>query len=560
MLLAFILPMEIDAPWIQIGPLDVTNVEICLGIVLLLALVRWAIDGQPALRIPRTWQLLGAFFLAALLISTLAAPVYRENSLLATLRTLSGIALTLATIIIVRSKRDLAYVAAALAGGALVASIIGLAEIAQGDEIAWLSYFREAPTVAGGILRLSGTFDYSNQAAMFIEATLPLLAALVVLAWRRKRTGLTIGLFLGAMILVQTALFSYSRSAIALVVLFSLMAIFGSIWIRNRRSFDGANVLIFLGLGALLIVVVNVLTDPAWRLRLTSEGDIAWYQIEMQAPAILNLEANQEELVTITVKNEGVLSWTSSGISPIYLSARWVHPESENQFAKQPRWALARTIDPGETETMDVLLRAPAVAGEFTLIWDLVQENVTWFGAKTGNETSTEVSVSGDGSLSEAEQGLVESGELVEEWQIPAPIPGRSVLWRAALDLWQERPILGIGLDNFRLRYGEELGHELYDQSIHTNNWYIEMVVSLGLLGALPFLIWLGVLVIDMIRRIRTGGIWTVAIAVALIAYLLHGLLDYFLLFNPTGLLFWMLVGMWTALNYQMEGEEVVCA
>ena len=264
--------------------------------------------------------------------------------------------------------------------------------------------------------------------------------------------------------------------------------------------------------------------------------------------------------MTITVKNDGVLSWTSSGISPIYLSARWVHHESENQLAKQPRWALARTIDPGETETMDVMLRAPAVAGEFTLIWDMVQENVTWFGAKTGNETSTEVIVSGDGSLLDFQQSLLESGELVDEWQIPAPIPGRSTLWRTAMSLWRARSILGIGLDNFRLRYGEELGHEYYDQSIHTNNWYIEMVVSLGLLGALPFLIWLGVLVIDMIRRIRTGGIWTAAIAFALIAYLLHGLLDYFLLFNSTGLLFWMLVGMWVALNYQMEGYEVVRA
>jgi hypothetical protein len=35
------------------------------------------------------------------------------------------------------------------------------------------------------------------------------------------------------------------------------------------------------------------------------------------------------------------------------------------------------------------------------------------------------------------------------------------------------------------------------------------------------------------------------AVAVALLAYFFHGFLDYFMLFNATALLFWLLIGLW---------------
>jgi hypothetical protein len=66
-------------------------------------------------------------------------------------------------------------------------------------------------------------------------------------------------------------------------------------------------------------------------------------------------------------------------------------------------------------------------------------------------------------------------------------------------------------------------------------------------LGALPFFIWLGLLGLDLWRSGRqpTASIWQCAIVAGLLAFFLHGLLDYFLLFNATGLLFWLLVGLW---------------
>jgi O-antigen ligase len=96
------------------------------------------------------------------------------------------------------------------------------------------------------------------------------------------------------------------------------------------------------------------------------------------------------------------------------------------------------------------------------------------------------------------------------------------------------------------------MGWQAWNTSIHTNNWYVETAVSVGLLGTIPFFGWMALLSLDLFNHIRSRRItlWQIALACALIAYAIHGLLDYFLLFNGTGLLFWILVGMWMVLAW----------
>src|SRR5690606_21128605 len=134
-----------------------------------------------------------------------------------------------------------------------------------------------------------------------------------------------------------------------------------------------------------------------------------------------------------------------------------------------------------------------------------------------------------------------DTGTFEESWEFAAPIPGRLTLWRTAGQLWWARPLAGVGLDNFRLLYGRPLGAESWNTTIHTNNWYVETLVSSGLLGSLPFFLLLALLVVDIVRVLRgpAATAWQAAVAAGLLAYLIHGFLDYFLLFNATGLLFW---------------------
>ena len=61
--------------------------------------------------------------------------------------------------------------------------------------------------------------------------------------------------------------------------------------------------------------------------------------------------------------------------------------------------------------------------------------------------------------------------------------PGRFVLWRAAAGLLADRPLLGVGPDNYRLRYGDTAGLATFDRRVHANNMYIEMAVGGGLVA-----------------------------------------------------------------------------
>jgi O-antigen ligase len=206
---------------------------------------------------------------------------------------------------------------------------------------------------------------------------------------------------------------------------------------------------------------------------------------------------------------------------------------------------LQQALAPGEVLQQEVALRAPKVPGDYSFEWDLIQENVVWFSVKNGLHTSSQVTVLPNPDMdSEPAETVATTSSAV----IP-PIPDRRTLWRAAAQLLLDHPLFGIGQDNFRLMHGRVYGWDVWNDTIHTNNWYIETVVSLGLLGSLPFLAWLGFLTIDLIKKVRRPAVRVeqAAVAVGLFAFFIHGLLDYFLAFHATGLLFWLLVGLWVS-------------
>jgi hypothetical protein len=214
---------------------------------------------------------------------------------------------------------------------------------------------------------------------------------------------------------------------------------------------------------------------------------------------------------------------------------------------------LRQEVRPGESISLVIPVKAPRQEGEYKVIWDMVQENIVWFGQKSGIVSNSQVTVLENPRASE--DAAAREMPLVKGTEYVPPIPGRLTLWTVAWRQFQRYPLLGIGLDNFRLTYGRELGYSNWNESVHTNNWYWETLVSLGLVGSLPFFAWLLLLLIDMGRKLRqpTVTLWQMAIAAGLLAYFIHGLLDYFLLFNTTALLFWLLVGLWLSRSQKVS-------
>jgi O-antigen ligase len=191
---------------------------------------------------------------------------------------------------------------------------------------------------------------------------------------------------------------------------------------------------------------------------------------------------------------------------------------------------------------MDLEVLAPENPGAYRLEWDVVQEGIIWFTQLTGIRNTTTVAV-GDGR----EPPPTAAGTAEQPAADPR-IPPRTELWSAAFDLLSERPLLGIGLDTFRLSYGKLVDLPTWNRTVHSNSLYVETLVSLGILGSLAFFGWLLALGSDLARVLfRSPTVLRAALAAGLFAYLIHGFFDYFLLFSSTGLLFWILCGLWLA-------------
>ena len=106
--------------------------------------------------------------------------------------------------------------------------------------------------------------------------------------------------------------------------------------------------------------------------------------------------------------------------------------------------------------------------------------------------------------------------------------------------------------------YGAQLGLETWDERVQANNLYLELLADTGLLGLAAFL-WLilaplaeAVRAMRAPRPIRTPtSYWLLGCCLGVLAFLVHGLLDSFLAFTPTALLFWVLLAMISSLTAQ---------
>lgn len=127
--------------------------------------------------------------------------------------------------------------------------------------------------------------------------------------------------------------------------------------------------------------------------------------------------------------------------------------------------------------------------------------------------------------------------------------------WRIALRMARKCPLLGVGPDNFRWVYGDFAGVATWDTGGHANSLYFEWLADTGLPGLCLFL-WLAWRLLQASftglfdRRVASPEsrtplpVWRLAMAVSLLTWFLHGLLDYFYEPLPTNLAFWLMAGL----------------
>jgi hypothetical protein len=242
--------------------------------------------------------------------------------------------------------------------------------------------------------------------------------------------------------------------------------------------------------------------------------------------------------VPVRLRNTGGTTWDSSGQRPFQLSYHWLRAGDDAVVI----WEGMRTpfpvrVPPGSTIALDALVEAPSEPGEYRLMWDVEQRHLLWFSTEPGAALpTTRVVVSGP---------RVGSPPEVAPTTLPSNVvrPGRGQLWRAAAGLLAGRPIVGIGPDNYRLRYGEAAGLSTFDRRVHANNMYLEILVGAGIVGAAAFAWLCRAIAIELAAALRASAGTTLepaaaAIAAAVVAIALHGLVDSFLSFTATYTLF----------------------
>ena len=120
----------------------------------------------------------------------------------------------------------------------------------------------------------------------------------------------------------------------------------------------------------------------------------------------------------------------------------------------------------------------------------------------------------------------------------------RKQLWYAAWSAFTEHPLLGIGPGQFQIAYPRWLPHVTPDPSLHTNQLYLGILAEGGVVTLLAFV---GI-VFTATRTLavrRRRGSPAVAVALgALAAWLAHGTLDTFLLFNGVAWAFWLILSL----------------
>jgi O-antigen ligase len=143
--------------------------------------------------------------------------------------------------------------------------------------------------------------------------------------------------------------------------------------------------------------------------------------------------------------------------------------------------------------------------------------------------------------------GFTMLSSTLEEW-VSSAMPARPELWLAAVRLFRQHPLLGVGPDNFRRRYPEVIapksGKKYDDDRLHANSFYFETLADLGIFGVAALVLLLVALGRAVLAHARARRLPLLACGIAAALFFVHGLLDYFLEFTPLYGLFWLTLGL----------------
>ncbi|OQY26299.1 MAG: hypothetical protein B6I38_11605 [Anaerolineaceae bacterium 4572_5.1] len=98
---------------------------------------------------------------------------------------------------------------------------------------------------------------------------------------------------------------------------------------------------------------------------------------------LLAMQVEKTITVSLTLQNDGIFTWVRGGENPFHLGFKWFNAQGEQlQFPDELnfRTTLPYDVAPNQKVKLNASLRAPDAPGSYKLRWDMVHEQITWFG------------------------------------------------------------------------------------------------------------------------------------------------------------------------------------
>ena len=486
-------------------------------------------------------------WMAMMAVAAVLTDADRTNAIKTTGRLIvSGLTGLMVAAGVTNARRMALVLTAAVVAGLVVASLAILEVRRVPSVVMTLEAFRDGLSTVGGQVRASSTVQYPTITAMYLE--LVFCGALGVLLWLGERWGWHWASVAFPVLLVLIAGLSLTLTRAALLAAMSGVLL-AAWWRYGHRGADRGFVLVAACAICLVIAPVLLGSSELARARWTSDNRQGWYRASFEAPAEISAQPDELITVPVAVTNLGKLTWSPTADPPFHISYHWVDAKTTKVVAFDgARTPLPSAIAPGARITVPANVRFLRTPGSYRIAWDVVQERRLWFIGEPGAETTfTRASVTGAVPRGPVEELTPARGSPAV---LPAAsvIPGRLALWNVALRMAADHPWLGVGPDNFRLRYGSYLHVAGADPNVHSNNVYLEVLTGGGVFAAAAFLWFLWRLVaVVRVQRTRLSGapaaMYT-GVAAAGLAYLVHGCLDSFLTFTPTAFASAVILGL----------------
>jgi O-antigen ligase len=129
---------------------------------------------------------------------------------------------------------------------------------------------------------------------------------------------------------------------------------------------------------------------------------------------------------------------------------------------------------------------------------------------------------------------------------------GRAGLWRAAVAMWRERPLTGLGPDNFRWAHAASASGpagDTHETLIPANNLFLEAAATTGTLGLLALVGALAATAraagraLQRAARGSADAVWAAVLLALTVGVAVHGTVDTFLGFTGHYLFLGIVVG-----------------